>query len=215
MHLSLSVRELVIASWPVRREEIARAVYPGLEPAEVDGRFLVSVAALRFGGGRAGPIPAPPFAQVNVRTYVGLDGEPAVYFLRSYVTPGGLGGLLIGAPFRPARIAFRPGRIDAEAAGFSLPYELGDRADAGELAAHELGVYEAAGLRAFRIHRGSADWFSARPAGPVRADALLALGFELTGGPSLVYARDASFEAEVPPKAVTSPRSAAGRVGGR
>ena len=211
MRLSLSVRRLLVASWPVRREEVARVVYPGLEPDEVEGVHLASLVAIEFGGGRLGLLPVPPFAQLNARTYVRHGGERAVYFLRSYVTPGGLAGAVLGAPFRAARISVGRERVSVPAAGVSIPYRVGAEVNAGPLAAHEFGLYEAAGLRAFRIRRGSAEWRAAEPAGPVRADALLALGFDVSAPPSLVYARDASFECEVPPRAVPSAKRVASR----
>jgi Uncharacterized conserved protein (COG2071) len=211
VRLSLSVRRLLVASWPVRREEVARVVYPGLEPDEVDGLHLASLVAIEFGGGRLGPLPVPPFAQLNARTYVRHGGERAVYFLRSYVTPGGFAGVALGAPFRAARISVGRESVRVPAAGVSVPYRVGAGVEAGPLAAHELGLYEAAGLREFRIRRGPAEWRAAEPAGPVRADALLALGFDVSTPPSLVYARDGSFESEVPPRAVPAPRSAASR----
>jgi hypothetical protein len=38
--------------------------------------------------------------------------------------------------------------------------------------------------------------------GPVRADPLLALGFEVEGPPEIRYAAHAFFEAELPPRKV-------------
>jgi hypothetical protein len=198
VRLTLEVRELLLASWTTDRDSVARAVYPGLEPVEVGGRHLVSLAALRFAGGRLGRVPVAPFAQLNVRTYVRHEGRPAVYFLRSYVTLGGLGGALLGAPLRAARIRMRAGRVDVPAAGVSLPYATGARADVGDLAGHEVGLFEAAGLRTFRIERGPAEWRRAAPAGASRADVLLALGFAVEGDPELAYAEGGSFAFDVP-----------------
>jgi len=198
VRLALAVRELVLASWRTDRASVARAVDPGLEPARVGGEYLVSVAALAFAGGRLGMLPVAPFAQLNVRTYVAYAGEPAVYFLRSYVSLAGLGGALLGAPFRAARIRMRSGRVDVPAAGVLVPYALGGETEAGELAEHELGLFEAAGLRAFRVRRGDARWQRAEPAGRVRADVLLALGFDPDGPPAISYTRGASFETDVP-----------------
>jgi len=200
VRLRLSVRQLVAASWPVAPEAIARVAPAGLEPARVDGRFLASLVALRFGGGRLGGLPVPPFSQLNLRTYVEADGEPAVLFLRSYVTPGGLPGILLGAPFRAARIRVRDDSVRAPAAGVSLTFRLGAETDPGDLGRHELGLYEAAGLKRFRIERGPADWRSATPVGDQRADGLLALGFEVTGPPRIATAGETWFETDVPPR---------------
>lgn len=198
MRLRLSVRRLVVSSWAVAPEAVRHVAPPGLEPAPVDGECLASVVAVRFGGGRLGRIPVLPFSQLNLRTYVEVDGEPAVLFLRSYVTPGGLPGILLGAPFRAARIRVREGSVRAPAAGVSLAFRVGAEADPGDLGRHELGLYEAAGLKRFRIERGPAEWRRAEPAGEQRADGLLALGLDVTGPPRIAVAGETWFETDVP-----------------
>ena len=206
MRLRLSVHDLVLASWPVDPAAIARAVSPGLRPGAVDGRHLVSVVALRFGAGRLGRLPVPPFSQLNVRTYVEHEGRTAVFFLRSYVTAGGLPGILFGAPFKPARIRVGPERVEVPSAGVSLAFRLAESVEPGELGEHELGLYEAAGLREFTVERGPAEWRAAEPTAPVRADVLLSLGLEPGGEPSFVYASGASFTTEVPSRSASRSR---------
>lgn len=206
VRLTLAVPELVLASWKTDSESVARAVYPGLEPATVDGDHLVSLAALRVAGGRLGSVPLPPFSQLNVRTYVMFEGEAAVYFLRSYVSLAGLGGALFGAPLRAARIRLRPGRVETPGAGVSLAYELAGPGAPGELGAHELALYEAAGLRSFRVLRGPAEWRRGEAAPDARADVLLSHGFEVSGDPRVFYGRGASFELDVPARKVAVPR---------
>jgi hypothetical protein len=200
--LSARVRDLLLASWETDAERVARALPGGLEPAAVDGRHLVTLAAFRWEGGRLGRVPVPPFTQLNVRVYVEWAGEPAVFFLTARVTPPGLGGALFGAPYRPARLRVRPGLVAAPGLGVSLSYEPRDPdpAGPGALARHELGLFEAAGLRGFRIRRAPADWQEAEPTGAIRADPLLALGFELDRPPSLLCAARTSFEVELPPR---------------
>ncbi len=201
MRLHLSVRRLVVASWPVAADAVRAAVPAGLEPAEVDGECLASVVAARFAGGRLGRLPVPPFSQLTLRTYVEADGEAAVLFLRSYVTVGGLPGILLGAPFRAARIRMREGSVRAPAAGVSLDFRVGGETDPGELGRHELGLYEAAGLKRVRVERGPAEWRRAEPAGEPRADGLLALGLDVTGPPRIAVAGETWFETDVPPSA--------------
>jgi hypothetical protein len=202
--LRVDARDLVIASWPTSREAVAHTLPPGLCPAEIGGRQLVSVVALRYRGGRLGLLPVLPFSQLNVRVYVTWRDEPAVFFLAARVTPPGLGGILFGAPYRPARLRFRPGLVEAPGLGLSLPYRVNGADDPGPLGAHELGVFEAAGLRGFRIRRGEARWQRAAPDGPVRADLLPAHGFDVSGEPELYYAERSFFEAEILPRRLPS-----------
>ena len=107
MRLRLEIRDLLLASWETDRESVRRALPPELEPADVEGRFLVTAVCLRARGGRLGRLPVPPFSQLNVRTYCTWEGEPAVFFVRSHVTPLGMGGALLGAPYRPSLLRFR------------------------------------------------------------------------------------------------------------
>lgn len=202
MLLSLKLRELVLASWEVEAEQVARTLPPGLAPAEVDGRQLVSLAAFRCAGGRLGTLPVLPFCQLNVRAYTELEGEPAVVFLGARVTWPGMAGALFGAPYRPARIRVQPGRVEAPGLGVRLAYELRGPVEPGPLAEHLVGLVEAAGLRAFRIRRGAADWQAAEAVGEIRAEPLAALGFEVSGSPQLLYAERAAFEADLPPKRI-------------
>jgi uncharacterized protein YqjF (DUF2071 family) len=205
VRLSLRVRDLLLASWVTDPELVARTLPHGLEPEPVDGRHLVTIAVLRYTGGRLGPVPVPPFSQLNVRTYVRHERDPAVFFLMTRVTPGGMGGALLGAPYRPTRLRIGPGTVNAPGLGVSLAYVPGEPAEADALTAHEVGLYEAAGLRVFRIRRGPAEWRRADPVGRVRADPLLALGFDVSAPPELLYAESATFDAELPPRRVQSP----------
>ena len=198
MRLRLEIRDLLLASWETDQESVERALPPQLEPADVEGRFLVTAVCLRARGGRLGRLPVPPFSQLNLRTYCSWKGEPAVFFVRAHVTPLGMGGALLGAPYRPSLLRFRKGSVRAPGLGFSLRYELGGEVEPGLLARHQLGIFEAAGLRAFRVQRGPASWRAGEPAGEVVSDVLLALGFDVHGAPELLYAPETSFETDVP-----------------
>ena len=202
MLLSLRVRDLLLASWEADAERVARTLPRGLRPAAVDGRHLVTIAALRNTGGRLGRLPIAPFSQLNVRAYVEHEGELAVVFLLSRVTLPGMAAALLGAPYRPARLRFARGRADAPGLGVSIAYEPREASDPSPLTQHVLGLYEAAGLRAFRIRRGPAVWQRADLVGSVRADPLVALGFDVSAPPSLLYAERAAFETELPPRRV-------------
>lgn len=205
MLLEARVRDLLLASWETDAEHVAAALPPGLTPVAVDGRHLVTVAALRWRSGRLGALPILPFSQLNVRVYVEHGEETGVFFLALRTTLPGLGGALLGFPVRPARLRVRRRLVQAGGLGVTIPFEPDGPAEPSELGHHAVGLYEAAGVRALRIRRGEATWQRAEPTGAVHADPLLALGFSLEGPPSLRYAERASFEAELPPARVPPP----------
>jgi len=195
-----TVRNLLLASWEADAEQVQAVLPPGLAPAPVDGRHLVTIAALRWARGRLAGLPLLPFSQLNVRVYARHGEETGVFFAAVRVTPPGLGGALFGFPVRPARLRVRPQLVEAPGIGVRIAFERLGPAEPSELGHHALGFFEAAGVRAFRIRRGEAAWEQAEPTGPVRADPLLALGFGLERPPSLLYAKRASFEVELPPR---------------
>jgi hypothetical protein len=196
------VRDLVLASWETDAEQVARTLPAGLEPATVDGRHLVTIAALRWEGGRIGRVPIPHFSQLNLRVYARYGESTAVVFLALRVTAAGMGGALLGFPVRLSRARVREGLVEAKGFGVELRYERHGAAGPSELGSHEVGLFEAAGLRELRVRRGEATWERAEAVGHVRADPLLALGFAVEGPADLRYAPHASFEAELPPRRV-------------
>lgn len=202
MRIRLDVRNLLLASWETDRESVERAAPPGVEPGQVDGRYLVSLVSFQVRGGRAGGLPVLPFSQLNLRTYVTWRGEPAVLFCASRVTPGGLPGLLLGAPYRSARLRLRPGELRASGLGVEIRYRPGGSVDPGELGRHELGIFESGGLRAIRIARGPAEWTGAELSAPAKAHMLLGYGFSPQGEPDLVYTPETWFETEPAKKLV-------------
>jgi Uncharacterized conserved protein (COG2071) len=195
-------RDLVLASWETDPDRVRETLPAGLEPATVDGRHLVTLAALRWEGARLGGLPVPRFSQVNVRVYGRLGDATAVVFLAVRVSTFGMGGALLGFPVRLARARVREGLVDAPGFGVSLRYERRGPAGPSDLGAHELGIFEAAGVRAFRIRRGEASWERGETTGEVGADPLLALGFPVEGPPDIRYVARTSFEVELPPRKV-------------
>jgi hypothetical protein len=193
-----TVRDLLLASWEADAGQVQALLPPGLAPAPVDGRHLVTIAALRWTRGRLAGLPVLPFSQLNVRAYARHGEETGVFFTALRVTPPGLGGALLGFPVRPARLRVRPHLVEAPGFGVRIAFERRGPAGPSELGHHELGLFEAAGTRAFRIRRGEIDWERAEPTEPARADPLLALGFGLERPPTLRYAERASFEVELP-----------------
>jgi hypothetical protein len=202
VRVTLRVRDLLIVSWPADRGAVERALPEGLEPADVDGRPMVSLVSFRVEGGRLRWIPVLPYSQVNARTYATWRGEPAVFFLASRVTALGLSARALGAPFRLARILVRSGSLRAPGLGLSLAYRVGEPTEVGGLGGHELGLFESRGLKAIRIARGPAEWRKAEPVERGQADFLVALGFEPRGEPELLYCARTEFETEVPPQRV-------------
>jgi hypothetical protein len=192
------VRDLLLASWEADPEQVAATLPAGLRPATVDGRHLVTIAALRSRGGRLGLLPTPRFSQLNVRLYAEREDLVGVFFVALRVTLPGLGAALFGAPVRPARLHVEEGLVRAPGLGVRIAYERRGPAAPSELTGHEQGLYEAAGLREIRVRRGETAWERAEPTEPVRADPLLALGLHVEGQPSLLYTARTAFELELP-----------------
>lgn len=193
MRVSFRIRDLVVASWTIEREEAARLLPAGLEPVPVEGDYLISLVAMRQEA-------FPRHRQLNVRTYVAHEREDAVYFLLSRVTVPGLAGALLGAPYGPARISVRQGAVAAPGLGVSLHYRLGDIAESGPIGRHELGIFGRARLRAVRIRRSPVVWRRAEAEGEVRADPILHFGVEVEASPRLLYAAEAELELEGRPR---------------
>jgi len=172
------------------------------------------MVAFHVEGARLGRLPLLPFNQLNARTYATLEGEPAVFFVASRVTTGGLPARMLGAPYKQARIRVRAGSVTAPGLGVSLSFHVDGEAQPGPLGGHELGLFEKDGLRSFRIRRGEAEWKRAYLAAPASADFLLGVGLPPRGEPTLLYTAHTVFETEVPPARVSDrPRAAAEKTG--
>jgi hypothetical protein len=204
------VRDLILASWETDEASLARALPSGVQPATVDGTYLVSLVALRAEAARLGRVPVPRFSQLEVATYVERDGA-AVFLLAGRVTLPVAPAALFGLPYRPARVRVREGRADAPGVGVSLRYRRGGPGGPAPLDFSDVGLVEAGGLRRFRVRSGDIPWENAALIEPPRHDLLLALGFRLGGAPSLVYAERFDFAVELPPRKVSSSSSRTAR----
>jgi Uncharacterized conserved protein (COG2071) len=211
MRAELRVRDLLLVSWRVDAESVARTLPAGLESAAVDGEHLVSLAALRYAGGRLGRLPLPPFCQLNVRVYALWQEKPAVLFLDARVSPPGAPAQLVGVPVRTSVLRFGRGRADAPGLGVRVRYELDGEADPGELGRHEVGLFPSGReLRGIRMRRDTGLWQTARATEAVRADPVLALGFDVGEPPALLYCAGGSLAFEVPPKRLMTSTSSSG-----
>jgi hypothetical protein len=77
-------RDLLFAHWPID-PKIMRALVPAQLPLDTfDGTCWLAIAPFHMSGIRARGLPAFPgvsaFPELNVRTYVRLDGKPGVFF---------------------------------------------------------------------------------------------------------------------------------------
>jgi uncharacterized protein len=82
--MTQSWHDLLFAHWPIDREVLHSRVPPGLSLDLYDGQAWIGVVPFRMTNVAPRGVPALPwvstFAEVNVRTYVTVDGRPGVYF---------------------------------------------------------------------------------------------------------------------------------------
>lgn len=83
--LTATGRDVLFAHWPLDPVAVARRVPDALDVETFDGSAWVSVLALENRGFGPGTIRPPPWLergvpQLNLRTYVTLDGQSGVYF---------------------------------------------------------------------------------------------------------------------------------------
>jgi len=110
--LTITGRDVLFAHWPVDPDRLAAVVPDGLAVDTFDGSAWVSALALENASVTPGSMRVPgglerAFPQLNVRTYVTLDGEPGVYFLSldsGRRAPAAMGRRAFGLPFRHARM---------------------------------------------------------------------------------------------------------------
>lgn len=214
MLLRSTLRDLLLATWKVPPGALARKLPEGLElETTASGDALLSIVALRAEGNRSGALPVPGFSQLTVRTYVTGEDGPAVFFLGLRVTTGGLGAVAFGMPVRPARIRVRDGVVEVPGLGLSLRYRrLGPAAGIPELPSGPLGHHDVAYLYSAGVRRLSTThdpfrWEAAELADEPRLEPLLALGLDVGGPDSLLYAAGTAFEIGLPPTKVRSSAS--------
>ncbi len=82
--MAMEWRDLLFAHWPIAPAAMQALLPPGLELDTYDGQAWLGVVPFEMTGVRPRAIPALPwvsrFAELNVRTYVVVDGKPGVWF---------------------------------------------------------------------------------------------------------------------------------------
>lgn len=77
--------DLLFAHWPIDAEQLRSLVPEQLELQEFDGTAWIALVPFRMEGVMRRPLPDLPgisaFPELNVRTYVTLNGKPGVWFL--------------------------------------------------------------------------------------------------------------------------------------
>lgn len=109
--LTVTVRDALFVHWPVDPDALDAHVPDPLAPDRFDGSAWVSAVALE---NRVSPGPTPlagplrrRFPQLNLRTYVTLDGESGVYFFSldsGRRLAAAVGRRVFGLPFTHARV---------------------------------------------------------------------------------------------------------------
>ena len=108
--MAQSWHDLLFAHWPVAADAL-RGLIPGqLAVATFEGQAWVGVVPFRMNGIRLRGLPALPwlsaFPELNVRSYVTLDGRPGVFFFSlDAANPRGGGD---GARLVPSSVPARP-----------------------------------------------------------------------------------------------------------
>jgi uncharacterized protein YqjF (DUF2071 family) len=82
--MAQSWHDLLFMHWPLPKEVVQKALPPRLPVDTFEGNAYIGVVPFRMSGVRPRFLPPVPgvsaFPELNVRTYVTLDGKPGVYF---------------------------------------------------------------------------------------------------------------------------------------
>jgi uncharacterized protein len=153
--------DLLFAHWRLPPAALRQVVPPQLPLDTFEGDAWLGVTPFRVAGLRLRGTPAVPplssFAEINVRTYVTVDGKPGIYFLS--LDAGSC------AAVRAARLTYRlpyfRSRISADEVDGVISYEA-ERVSAAGPPASFSATYEAAG-KTLPIREGSLErWLAER-----------------------------------------------------
>lgn len=151
-----SWRDLVFLHWDFEPEAIRPLVPPPFDLHLHDGRAWVGIIPFRVEGLRPLGFPVGlSFLETNVRTYVTLNGEPAIWFLSldAESTAAVLGArVLYGLPYRRARMSrsragqvleYAHERLGSRGGAFRVRCRIGD----------ELGTAAPGSLESYLVER--------------------------------------------------------------
>jgi uncharacterized protein YqjF (DUF2071 family) len=118
-------RHLLFAHWQVEAARLAERIPPQLPLDTRDGSAWIGVTPFGVEGLRLRRLPPPPivsrFLEVNVRTYVTLDGKPGIYFLSLDASSR----LAVSVARRTYRLPYFHSRISMRVSEDGKPAELG------------------------------------------------------------------------------------------
>jgi uncharacterized protein len=206
-------RELLFAHWTLPPEAVRRVVPPQLPLDLRDGSAWVGVTPFRVTGLRAHCLPPIPgtssFLEINVRTYVVVDGRPGIYFFSLDASSRAA----VFAARRGYRLPYFHGRMGMERNGAAVAYSHERRSGDGPAASFR-GEYEPTGPRLSVVDGSLERWLAERyclytigsegqvvradihhhpwPLQPARAELALnrmgeQVGLDLSGEPLLHY----------------------------
>ena len=76
--------DLLFAHWPVARDDLREKIPPGMELDTFEGEAWLGITPFWMSGVRMRGLPPVPlasqFPELNVRTYVRVDGKPGIFF---------------------------------------------------------------------------------------------------------------------------------------
>jgi uncharacterized protein len=114
---------VLFAHWPVALPELARLLPPGLPVDTFDGEAWVGIVPFRLVNLRLRGLPPLPwlssFLQLDVRTYLTVDGRPGIWLFSLDTT----NPLLVEAAKRAHRLPAYRARISSEAVEGGLRFE--------------------------------------------------------------------------------------------
>jgi uncharacterized protein YqjF (DUF2071 family) len=150
-------RDLLFAHWSLPPESLARVLPPALPLDTFDGRAWIGVTPFEVSGLRPrGGFPVPRisrFPELNVRTYVSLDGKPGIFFL----SLDAASAIAVLAARRAYRLPYFHARMSIERGEDGIRYRSERTSADGERAAFaaEYGPRGAV----FQAARGSLEYF--------------------------------------------------------